>query len=88
VLAELVKTTASMIAKKKETAWTKRVKELRQLCECSSYDSSDVKPIDPRVLLKQLQVGTNAQSASTVIAAPAFASSRTSAHIFSPGMNQ
>jgi len=54
VLAELLKTTTSMIARRKETAWTKRVKELRERCECSC--DSDAKPIDQRVLLKQLQL--------------------------------
>jgi len=57
VLTELVKTTASMIAKNKETAWTRRAKELKELCECNC--DSDVKPIDPRVLLKQLQLVLN-----------------------------
>jgi len=54
VLAELVKTTASMIAKNKETAWTRKVRELRECCECNC--DSDAKPIDQRALLKQLQL--------------------------------
>jgi acetolactate synthase-1/2/3 large subunit len=57
VLAELIKAIASMIAKKEENAWTKRIKELKECCECN-FDS-DAKPIDQRVLLKQLQLILN-----------------------------
>jgi acetolactate synthase-1/2/3 large subunit len=57
VLAELIKAIASMIAKRKENAWTKRIKELKECCECN-FDS-DAKPIDQRVLLKQLQLILN-----------------------------
>ncbi len=57
VLAELIKAIASMIAKRKENAWTKRIKELKECCECN-FDS-DAKPIDQRVLVKQLQLILN-----------------------------
>ncbi|MGQ9513803.1 MAG: biosynthetic-type acetolactate synthase large subunit [Thermoproteota archaeon] len=54
VLTELIKTLALMIAKKRETAWTRRIKELKECCECSI--EGDTKLIDQRILLKQLQL--------------------------------
>ncbi|TLN14351.1 biosynthetic-type acetolactate synthase large subunit, partial [bacterium] len=54
VLAGVVRAASSMIAKGRETAWTKRVKELKRYCECE-FDG-DARPINPRALLKQLQL--------------------------------
>jgi len=54
VLAGVVRAASSMIAKGRETAWTKRVKELKRYCECEF--EGDARPIDPRALLKQLQL--------------------------------
>ncbi|MBO3802437.1 MAG: biosynthetic-type acetolactate synthase large subunit [Candidatus Brockarchaeota archaeon] len=54
VLSDMIKAMASMIAKNRDTAWTRRIKELKERCECSL--DSDAKPVDQRVLLKQLQL--------------------------------
>jgi acetolactate synthase-1/2/3 large subunit len=54
VLTSLVRTTASMIARDRETAWTHRIRELRRACECEC--ESDAVPIDPKALMKQLQL--------------------------------